>query len=213
MTHAEAKHLLNDFSDGLLPEGQHREMSQHLKECAVCREEWRGLQNMLDGLAALPAKVAPEWDLWPGIVEEIGGLQEGSVPVERAGQNRVWLRRVGLAAAAVVLMAFSSALTALWLLERPQPVALGGELQKFEAIYALSIHELSGVLHERQDALLPETVQTIQENLDIIDTAIRASREALIADPGNRELIQTVATLYEEKVSLLQHVTDLPNGS
>ena len=223
MNHEEIKDRLNDYGDGLLPEDERRTVERHLEGCEECREEVRSLRSLLSDLAALPI-VAPERDLWPDILERIGEKRVVSADFGRPEGRSVWLKRGMLAAAAVVLMVFSSVITALLVRHRPEvSVAIApehyayehrvaGALSEFRDLavpYSLVIEELSALLRARKSMLAPETVAVLEANLRIIDEAIEQSRVALAADPGNQKLIYTVSTMYEEKVALLQQATHL----
>jgi hypothetical protein len=50
------------------------------------------------------------------------------------------------------------------------------------------------------------TVEVVQRNLDIIDNAIRESREALAADPNSGFLLDQLDRAYERKVDLLRRL-------
>lgn len=50
------------------------------------------------------------------------------------------------------------------------------------------------------------TVGVVQRNLDIIDNAIRESREALAADPNSGFLLEQLDRAYERKVDLLRRL-------
>lgn len=50
------------------------------------------------------------------------------------------------------------------------------------------------------------TVDVVQRNLDIIDNAIRESREALAADPNSGFLLEQLDRAYERKVDLLRRL-------
>ena len=225
MTHRETENRLNDYVDGLLPEEEGREVERHLNACETCREEAAFLRSLLTAAAALPGSIRPKRDLWTDIAAGIDG--RNIVSVEFGGRS-AWFRRGMLAAAAVVLIALSSALTAFWLRARSDsPVATapdghsGGnvipavraELEPFETTYSRAIEELTTTLRERRHTLAPETVEVIEKNLGIIDEAIRTSREALATDPDNQELLRSVSAMYEVKVNLLHRAAELPAGS
>jgi hypothetical protein len=53
------------------------------------------------------------------------------------------------------------------------------------------------------------TVAVVRRNLDIIDQAIRESREALAADPGSGFLLEQLDRAYERKVDLLRRLAML----
>ena len=59
-------------------------------------------------------------------------------------------------------------------------------------------------LDASRDQLPPETVQLIEENLRVIDEAIRHSLAALEATPQSLPLQQAVMTSYERKLDFLR---------
>lgn len=224
MSHREIQDRLDDYVDGLLTEDERREVGAHLERCEDCRGEVESLRLLLEAAAGLPRSMAPERDLWKNIADRIGGKKVVSADFGRAGSDRrsAWFTRGMLAAAAVVLVALSSAITAFLVREQPgvsvvtdgkRLIRTQTEFLAVEAMYSPAIEELSTILREQRGALAPETVSVIEENLRIIDEAIRTSRIALAVDPGNEELIRTVVAMYEEKVGLLQQATHLPTGS
>jgi hypothetical protein len=59
-------------------------------------------------------------------------------------------------------------------------------------------------LDANRDQLAPETVELIEENLRVIDEAIRQSLAALESTPGSLPLQQAVMTSYERKLDFLR---------
>lgn len=213
---------LDDYVDGWLPAGEGQEVEQHLHGCVGCRGEERRLRWLLAEATALPREIQPQRDLWPGIADRIGLRRERVAAFPRRG----WLgsRGAGLAAAAAVLVAVSSTFTAIvgrngampaapaaspWRLE---PAALGrepGPVLEAEAGYARATATLMAALDERPDSLAPETRAVVEENLRIIDDALRQVREALRKDPGSRELTRMLTATHKKKVDVLRRVMKL----
>ncbi len=222
MSHQEIKTRLDDYVDGLLLGEEQDEVEQHLAGCEDCREAVRFLRSLLVDAAALPRSIAPARDLWPDIADKIGEKRVVSPDFERSNRRSPWFGRGLLAAAAVVLIALSSAITTLLVRERSlvtgqdsdrlRVPAVLAEVQAFETEYSRAVEELSAVLHERREQLSPETVSVIEENLRIIDEAIRASRAALKADPGNQRSVHTILAMYKKKINLLERAVRLPAG-
>jgi hypothetical protein len=78
---------------------------------------------------------------------------------------------------------------------------------RYEAVenqYASAISDLLAALEADRDRLAPETVRLIEENLVIIDEAIRQSLTALQATPQSEPLQQAVMTSYERKLDFLR---------
>lgn len=75
--------------------------------------------------------------------------------------------------------------------------------------YETAIADLERVLDTRRGQMSPETAQTLERNLRIIDTAIAESRAALERDPNSRELIQMLSATYDAKVKVLRQAAEI----
>jgi anti-sigma factor RsiW len=215
MNHPETQDRLSDYIDGLLSAQERREAERHLKGCAACRQELEALRALLAAAAALPGARAPARDLWPKIAPRIA---HPKVPTAGFSRPARWSAR-RLAAAAVLLVALSSTITAL-VLQRRWIASMGAEprrdritafaaFQASEGDYIRAIAQLSDAVNHQRDRLDPKTVAVIEKNLRIVDEAIQESRAALAADPNNVERVFTVARMYETKIDLLRQVADL----
>lgn len=208
---------LNDYVDGQLPPLEAEETARHLEECPACRAEVQGLRELLRRVAELPREVSPPAEVW----QEVRG-DTVDLPARRRGA--LWGMRHGLAAAAVVLVALSSALTAVLVrggeggVPTMAPVAVTPEtatnatmveLRRAEADYVRTVEELEAVLAERRGALAPETVTVLEENLRIIDAAIRDASAALARDPASAELPNVLASTYQAKIDVLERTLRL----
>ena len=60
------------------------------------------------------------------------------------------------------------------------------------------------VLREQRAELSPETVQILEENLEIIDKAIQDARSALVNDPQSDMLGEMLRSAYQRKIDLLK---------
>jgi anti-sigma factor RsiW len=95
------------------------------------------------------------------------------------------------------------------------PVPAGRQETAFAAFhpaeqqYQTAIDDLVRVLNARRGQLAPETVQTLDTNLRIIDQAIAESRAALEKDPNSRDLIQMLGATYDAKVKMLRQAVEL----
>ncbi|MDP6778770.1 MAG: zf-HC2 domain-containing protein, partial [Candidatus Latescibacteria bacterium] len=112
MNHEDASSRLNDYVDDQLTADAHGEVEAHLEGCDLCRDEVRFLRSLLADAAALPRSVSPDRDLWSGISDRMDGNGGASVDFEEIRRRSTWPRWSLLAAAAVLLMAASSAITA-----------------------------------------------------------------------------------------------------
>lgn len=137
-----------------------------------------------------------------------------------------------LAAAAVVLMALSSGLTALYLRRdgdaavrvardaggaRRDPggaatAALPAALGATESAYLANVAELEALLEAQRGALAPSTIAVVETALATIDEAIAEARAALLADPANQELAERLGANYRQKVELLRRAAEFPHA-
>jgi hypothetical protein len=90
------------------------------------------------------------------------------------------------------------------------PVASGSTSQQF-AEYEAAVAELERLLD--QAAIDPELRRAIDENLTIIDEAIRQTRNALEADPDDVYLNTHLASTMQRKIDVLQDAARLARAS
>ncbi|HUP00417.1 MAG TPA: zf-HC2 domain-containing protein [Gemmatimonadota bacterium] len=222
---------LNDYAEGALAPADRQAVEDHLAACADCRAEAAGLRTLLADLERLPREVHPPRDLLPQI--ETAARRPEVVPIDREGsRDRAGSRgrslrdlRAPLAAAALGLVVVTAAATFLFVQSRgPEPIAErapgvagspapGDFPAGFRAVaneYDRAIGELTATLESHSADLDPLTVRLVEENLRIIDRAIRESRAALDADPGNELLRHLVVASYERKLDLLRQATQPP---
>lgn len=119
----------------------------------------------------------------------------GTTAAPSGSVNRVLLPRVAQPAALTSAVPGSAAV----------PPTLGAAEQTFERAAA----DLRTAFEARKGQLKPKTVATVEENLVIIDDAIRRARAALEADPGNSELNAMVNATWQKKVELLEKAVRL----
>jgi anti-sigma factor RsiW len=210
---------LSELADAELPAGELAAIERHLAGCATCRRELARLRALLGRVAALPSSIEPPAGAWTTLRDT---LRPQSRLVARS--SRPWVREWGLrAAAAVVLIAGSSALTVMALRSRtsqqvatvaPSPVATPGAVpapvRAVERSYVGVVDELTSTFHAQRSALAPETIATLERTLHVIDEAIAEARAALAADPRNDALLDVLSANYEQKVQLLRRASELP---
>jgi hypothetical protein len=196
-----------------------RDVARHVADCAACRATIDRLRALLEQAAALPASIDPPPLAWHGIRERVTRRRTAS-----PGREIRWVREWGLrAAAAVLLVAGSSALTVLALRSRTsEPVVADAArdavatrvvptaVSAVERSYADAVDELTRTLHDQRAALAPATIATLERTLRVIDEAIAEARAALAADPSNRALLDVLSANYEQKVQLLRRASELP---
>jgi hypothetical protein len=217
-------------------------LEAHLASCAECQEEIAWIRRLRAEAAGLPRSMEPSRDLFPAIRARIApGTTE---PSERGrghvvGRVTGWWSPVRVSAAALVLVALSSAIT-LHLARsgadnEPPEVAAGtnesaaglpdgagpepgasrfassGEaaVGVIEAAWGPTLRELESALVEGRERLQPETMEVIEANLWIIDQAIREAREALAADPGSQGAARSLNGMLETRAQVLLQVKRL----
>lgn len=197
------------------------------------------LRDLMKDVAALPRSIEPPADVWAKIraeIESTSGTGRGDdvsdLQPKRSARIAFWQRPMFLAAAALLLVAGSSAITAIAVNGRGASSTPGAtratiaaaavgpnsgptSLAQFtvvESDYLRAVNDLSATLESEQDALSPETIAKLRESIKVIDAAILEARNALAADPANRTLIQMLANSYEQKVDLLKRTTEMARG-
>jgi hypothetical protein len=219
MTCKDAIERLDDYVDGALSVQQAGDLERHLETCAECRRQERSLRELLEQAAVLPKRLQPGRDLWPGIAERIREPRR-VVPIRRRWRPVLW--NPALAAAALLLIALSSAVTAFLMRgsrgpaevaespsAMPQPAAMGtasDAIGDAEQEYERAAQALLASLEARRDSLSPETVMIVERNLEAIDAALRDVRRALEEDPGNPGLVRMLASTHRKRIRVLQTV-------
>lgn len=207
MKHEEALGYLDDYVDGLLTSEVTADVEAHLEECQMCQEDVAALKSLAAAAAALPRGIEPQRDLWPAIDRQL----------DKASwrERSLWSMRYALAAAAVALIVISSVLTTMFAPRgkgrglSPETISLVMQWGAAERQYLVAFDALTEELELKKGELAPETIELIERNLRIIEAAIQGSREALAADPSNREMIDMLASIYDKKLELLRQVTAL----
>ena len=205
MTCDELRDLIDDLAAGRLADPRRQAALAHVAGCGECAADLEAAKALAGPLAALPASIAPPRDLWPDIA-----ARTAPRPARRG------YRPLLAIAAALALVLGSSAVTILVMTDRttaPAATADAAPAARFEARYVAQARELGDLLERQRALLAPETIEALERNLEIIDAAIADSRAALAADPSNQELEMLLRAGYEQKVDLLERVTQLARES
>jgi len=209
---------LHDAADATAAPMEHAAIEQHLAECATCRSDVDRIRALLGTVAGLPRDIAPPAGLWSGIEGRIRRPRSLDAAPAGARSRRAY---VWLAAAAILLVVASSAITALVLGRTDATVASrsdstparddsGTGAPGFRTVrdeYERMDRDLAALLEAQREKLAPETVAKVERNLDIIDQAIGEIRQALAEDPGNKALQQLLKASYGHKAALLRQVS------
>jgi hypothetical protein len=86
-------------------------------------------------------------------------------------------------------------------------------LSASEAALAPEITQLQQTLRQRRDQLDPSTIKVVEDNLALIDAAVKQARAALLRDPASGFLTEQLDNALQKKVELLRTVALLPSRS
>lgn len=157
----------------------------------------------------LTTEIRPERDLWPGIADAI----------DTPRRSR-WMPMFAQAAAIVLLVGASSAVTYVTVKGQQQPIRqvsadLIFEQASFGSRYNLGpgFQDARGALTAQLDAeldrLSPESRAEVEKNLALVHAAIVDINRALEQDPDNALLQAKLLMAYREELSLLRRVGGL----
>jgi hypothetical protein len=203
---------LDEHVDGTLEPSASAEVGNHLASCPRCRAEERAIQSLKDSAAALPEAIDPRRDLWEGIATRLGARKSFLRPALIAASMAAVLAGAGYLALIVPRGVPSSGAPAVVPATEsfPAPASVpalhGADLAFLEAR-----QQLRTALYERRKTFSPETVRKVDQNLQIIESAIEEIRTAVAHDPGNRKLQRMLISTRQREVALLRHVTQTAN--
>jgi hypothetical protein len=177
-----------------------------------------GMESRLDAaLDALPREVEPGRDLWVGIESHLE-------PRQRRWPSR-WIVQ---AAAAVVLVAVSSVLTAT-LMRREVPMARApapnsilpvqmteaafGPSYALDPEYAAARRQLAAQLEQRVARLPPSAQAKLKANLAEMRRAAEEINAALARQPGDPLLEELLLNTYQDELGVLASVNQLTSTS
>jgi hypothetical protein len=228
MTHV-TESRLHDYLDGLLADSERARIETHMHACADCRTELDALAQLVSEIGALPSEIPPAHDLRSTIARRLEITQvldagarvppasdheQGARPKTARATGSPTVSRHVLAAAAVVLLVLLSVFTLVVQRsgeeDRGRPIlALDDEaslleFQHAETRYLAAIAELETVLRQGREPLAAETLELLEENLAVLDRAIRETRAALAADTSQVELTRFIMASYAQKLDLLR---------
>lgn len=219
-----SKHLtdtqLHDLCDEALTESECRALRQHLDGCARCRDQVVRLEALLAAAAAAPTEIPPPEDLWPSLRDRIEAAKVAAITEEPPAQP--WWAKTGVAlGAAAVLVLVTATVTAVLVTPEPRgavpeaatgrltvPVARWAEVSLLIADYEGLTNSLAREFARQRDRLPPEAVATVEVNLRVIDAALAEIEGVIAQEPHNATLLELLATIYRQKVSVLEHATE-----
>lgn len=219
MNREESYERVDDYVDGLLGAGARKAFEASMARDKDLRGEVEALRELKRQTRELPASVLPERDLWPAIKAKID--QPATIidfGIFRGPRNRYSpLRYIVAAAAMVLLMIGVRAIVEMGSAKEDLPLrpvaAEDPEVNRIEQEYASAKEELMHELRVREATLAPETLSIIEENLTIIENAVRDISMALAENPENIELKRMLHTAYQSEVNLLYQVVRMAGES
>jgi hypothetical protein len=210
---------LSEYLDGELDANEQSAADRHLAECSACATVLADLSSIVSSAASLP-DLAPQQDLWPGIVRRLRPRGRERQASRSGGMDllgSVIRRRVALTvpqlAAAALALALLSAAGAWAVLGGPstawEPVALESPSDVVLAAYEPAMAGLESEYAARRGELDPETIVVVERNLAIMDAAIREARDALESDPSSGFLNAHLAEAVRRRMNLLREVASI----
>jgi anti-sigma-K factor RskA len=231
---------LSQYIDGELTAVERGRVERHLSSCSECGQLVEGLRAVV-GAAQAIQDAPPASDLWPQIASRLEPRDRAPRVVAldpRRGPRRFSFSIPQLAAASLAVALLSAG--AVWMairdggpartstvaVEEPitgfagapsskEPITAltvaGGSAPEGFAEYEAAVADLERLLD--QAAIDPELRRAIDENLTIIDEAIRQTRNALEADPNDVYLNTHLASTMQRKIDVLQDAARLARAS
>lgn len=216
--------LLSAYLDGEVTGDERRDLDVHLEGCEACRallDELRAVTTQASAVRADDDE--PAADLWPGIQGRLrprarhrwlAALVSGG-----SGTGTAWLRPA-LAAAALVVAAAAGYLVFPGGGPAPAPVERASEVSTPAAPPLASrpieasreYYDTLARLQKAARARLahdPRVVEVLEENLEVLDTAIAQYADALAEQPGDRRLADRLEAARRRKIEVLQQAVEL----
>ena len=214
---AKAHRLISNHIDKLLNGRQTQALEQHLKECPACTELLDDMQRIARGAKDMES-VMPSENLWAGIESQIpkNDWKSRSWPSRTRWSFRFSLYSRELAfsvsglLAGLVLMTLFYYGTPFKQNDKSIPGQVtSNQFKEVERHYQLAIEALNQAISEQNVELSPELAAVFEENLEIIDDAIRSFRTAMNEYPEDQEANEYLLICYRKKLELLGEMKDL----
>ena len=169
----------------------------------------RNDDKLLQAARELNTEPSPQRDLWPGIAQAM-----------QAPQRSLWTPMLAQAAAVVLLVGGSSAVTYIAVKQpQPQVMQIAPELTFEQASFGTG-YELGDEFVKARNVLIaeldvelkrlaPTPRAEVAANIALIQDAIYEINAALEEDPNNTLLQQQLLSAYREELTLLRRVGGL----
>ena len=221
MNCGEVRKVLHDYVDSNLNPETEREVDRHLGACESCEEHERKLRALIGEAAALPEWIDPPRDLWPtieGRLDEVEKIEPVRFPVHRA---RVPLWGYGVLAASLLIAIIAGVYLGGPRTPVPELADEGtpdglveqarseGSIREAEGELIRQKDEIRAAFEARRGALDPETAETVDRNLALIESAIGEIHVALEKEPTSPELNRMLMAAHQRELYLLQRAMQL----
>jgi predicted anti-sigma-YlaC factor YlaD len=216
MTCTEMDARIDALLDGELTAADRAEVEAHLAGCAACAALHADLVALRERARRAPAEVAPPPAVWAAVSSATLDHQPSRFAVR---SSPVRFTPWGLAAAAALLVALSSAVT-VWVLrnggeQRTANVeqrTLDPRLAALEADYQRASAELVRAL-EAESALSPAVREALGRHLAVVDAAIAEARASVLERPTDADAGGMLLAAYRQKLDLLERASRLGSES
>ena len=212
-----AQRLISDHTDKLLNGRQTQALEQHLKECPACTQLLNEMQ-MIAGEAKKMESVLPSENLWARIESQIpkNGRKSRSWPsgIGRFFRFSLYSRELAFSGSGflggLVLMTLFYYGTPFIRNDGSIPGQVASnQFKEVDRQYQLAIEALNQAISEQNVELSPDLAAVFEENLEIIDDAIRSSRIAMNEYSEDQEANEYLLICYRKKLELLGEMKDL----
>lgn len=200
---------LDDWLDGEAAAGTVRELEAHAAGCAACARRLNSARRLQQAAFALPGSIEPGRDLWPGIAERLAPRGRRTL--------RPWWQ--ALAAGFALAVVFAAGMLADRVLHDDDNGVRTVARDEFALPSVGEARRLLPAAHveliEGGGELTPGagvrggTGQELLRNLLVVNLAIREVEAAVADDPGNADLRQLLAGLYEQENRILNQAERL----
>ncbi len=176
-------------------------------------------RDLAQHTGALPRAIEPARDLWTGVAARIEAKRKRAIVVRRTMTAATAL----LAAAAVLLVIRTARRPAVTHEVTPAPIASerasstrvrksldlrGAAVVPEEESYDAALAALATTVDERLLALPERDADAITRSLDVINTGIDATRDALERDPSDADLRAELDDEYEQEIQTMNDVLE-----
>lgn len=212
-----AQRLISDHTDKLLNGRQTQALEQHLKECPACTELLHDMQ-MIAAEAKEMESVLPSENLWASIEIQIhkNDRKSRNWPSRIRGFSpfSIYSRELafsvsGLFVGLVLMTLFYYGIPFIQSNKSIPDQVASNQFKEVERHYQLAIEALNQAISEQNVELNPELAAVFEENLEIIDDAIRSFRIAMSEYPEDQEANEYLLICYRKKLELLGEMNDL----